>query len=236
MTRCLSASGLNCLRPSAILCFLSPFAASPPPQFREGVIWGASSLYSLCPVSARPPELGLQIVTCVKQHLIWSRGRRCPCVRYPFLVFLQTRAICLRQKEGSGAHWRSRRRWWPLKSLRKVGIVGFGIERCLGARGGSGGEGAGAENQNTELSIAPSVRTPERPKPRKKEVRTICLAERHQLVWPALPFCQAPGNQSKMNSSPNCSPFSLSLLSDSASRPRDAPLNKTASFNACLSQ
>ena len=71
-------------------------------------------------------------------------------VRYPFLVFLQTRAICLRQKEGSGAHWRSRRRWWPLKSLRKVGIVGFGIERCcLHAAGGSGG----AENQNTELSI-----------------------------------------------------------------------------------
>ena len=26
----------------------------------------------------RPPELGLQIVTCVKQHLIWSRSRRCP--------------------------------------------------------------------------------------------------------------------------------------------------------------
>ena len=48
MTRCLSASGLNCLplRLSAILFrFFSPLRR----QFREGVIWGASSFFPLAP-------------------------------------------------------------------------------------------------------------------------------------------------------------------------------------------
>ena len=76
---------------------------------------------------------------------------------------------------------RSRRQRWPLKSLRKVGIVGFGIERCC-LHGGSG------EERKIKTPNYPSElrREESEAKPRKKEVRTICLAERHQLVWPVL--------------------------------------------------
>ena len=60
-------------------------------------------------------------------------------VRYPFLVFLRTRAgdpsssKRRERRRGRGLAVAAARRW-PLKSLRKVGIVGFGIERRLRAR------------------------------------------------------------------------------------------------------
>ena len=77
-----------------------------------------------------------------------------------------------------------------MKSLRKVGIVGFGIGRAadvVEARRGEEGRERKIKTPNhpSELRRA----GPDRPmegKPRKKEVRTICLAERHQLVWPVL--------------------------------------------------
>ena len=141
---------------------------------------------------ARPPELGLQIVTCVKQHLIWSHRtrRRWPSVTRFWCFSRPRRSVFVKKKGACG------RRAVALAVAIEVIKEGWNCRLWNRARsrprGGSVGERKGrregAENQNTELSIR-APESPDRPmeeKPRKKEVRTICLAERHQLVWPVL--------------------------------------------------
>ena len=77
-----------------------------------------------------------------------------------------------------------------MKSLRKVGIVGFGIGRAAApeveARRGEEGRERKIKTPNYPSELRRVRRDRWKGSPEKKEVRTICLAERHQLVWPVL--------------------------------------------------
>ena len=232
VTRCLSASGLNCL-----FVFLLSFFASFP---LCGVNSEKVSFGVLPPSFLAPPNQTTRIRSsnCNMCQTALNLEPRPPLSVRP----LPVSGVSTDQSDLSSSKRRERRALAVAAAAVAIEVITEGWNcrlwnRALPGRARWKRRRGSRSGKSKHRIIHRSVRTPERrAEPRKKEVRTICLAERHQLVWPALPFCQAPGNQSKMNSSSNCSPFSLSLLSDSASRPRDAPLNKTASFNACLSQ
>ena len=175
MARCLSASGLNCL-----FVFLLSFFASFPlcGVNSEKVSFGVLPPSFPLRRQTRPPELGLQIVTCVKQHLIWSR--RCPSASV-------TRFWCFYRQTGAGdpssSKRRERRRGRGLAVAAEAGAIEVITEgwNCrlwnrallaLAVEAAESGGKEGAENQNTELSIAPSeLRRGERSPEKKKSVQ-----------------------------------------------------------------
>ena len=134
---------------------------------------------------ARPPELGLQIVTCVKQHLIWSHRtrRRSPSVTRFWCFYRPRRSVFVKKK---GA---CERRAVALAVAIEVIKEGWNCRLWNRARVGER-EGGGSGKSKHRI-IHPSSRESGetarwKGSPEKKEVRTICLAERHQLVWPVL--------------------------------------------------
>ena len=116
---------------------------------------------------ARPPELGLQIVTCVKQHLIWSHRTRRAVPRPLPVSGVSTDQGDLSSSKRRELASEGQSRWrWPLKSLRKVGIVGFGIGRVRERKGGSGKSKhriihpSSGESGQTDGREAPKKRSP----------------------------------------------------------------------------
>ena len=145
----------------------------------------------LLPPFARPPELGLQIVTCVKQHLIWSHRTRCRrpsvtrfwCFHYRpgRSVFVKKKGACERRAVALAVAIEVIKEGWNCRLWNRARSRLREVER----RGEEGRERKiKTPNYPSELR---RVRTDRwKGSPEKKEVRTICLAERHQLVWPVL--------------------------------------------------